>query len=176
MFVAISLNSAPASAEDAQFYGGIAAGNVTLTKLGLGDMSGNLVALRAGYRHNSYFGAEVEYGQSSETLQRSFISVWDFETTSGFLVGSYPVSESFSVHARGGFQLVRYKLRNSAIAAPIDIVSRIDDTNPAIGVGATWRITDSLDLRGDYTKSSEDIFSSDKRDVQTSTLSLQWRF
>jgi Outer membrane protein beta-barrel domain len=176
-FVAFSgLAVQPAFAQDSGFYGGLDVAQLTISGLGLGDITSNMTGANVGYSFNEFLALELEYSKANTMAQLGFVDVLQLNSLSGFVVGTYPISDRVSLQARAGAQNLKYKVRNSAIAAPIDTARRINDTELALGVGAKWRLSDHLELHGGYTVSGENPFESSVGSSKQVSIGLQWRF
>jgi Outer membrane protein beta-barrel domain len=166
----------PVFAQNRGFYASLDASQLTLSGVGPGDMSSDLAGATIGYNFNENLALEIGYGIASTNVKLGFAEIVDLSSITGFVVGSYPISDQFSLQGRVGVQSKRYKLRNLAIAAPIDRPRPFDTTHPAIGVGATWRLTDNLEATGDYTVSGDNPFSSSSGSSKNISIGLRWRF
>lgn len=129
--------AAPAAAH-AQFYAGA---GYTVFDGDAGDLGG--VTGRLGYRINPNFAVEGEGTIGAED---------DGAVELNHNIGAYamailPVGSTFDVHGRVGWQ-------RSEFSTPL---GDVDDDGVGYGVGATWRVTPGLGVRGDFTRMDGDI-------------------
>ncbi|KAA5804793.1 porin family protein [Alkalicaulis satelles] len=107
--------------------------------------------VRGGYDFTQFFGAELEghLGLKDDTVNLGggvFADVGLNYGVAGFLKAQYPVSEQFSVFARGGYAWAEF----DASAAGLSI--KEDDDGFAYGVGAEWAFAGPNAIRFDYTR------------------------
>jgi hypothetical protein len=136
---AAALLAAPAPAH-AQWYAGAA-----YTNFDFDDGEADAITGRLGYRMNQNFAIE---GEASTGLNDDDV---ELNHNAGiYAMGILPVSPSFDLHGRVGFQ-------TSEIDTPL---GDFDDDGVGYGVGATWRLG-GFGIRGDYTRMEGDDTEAD---------------
>jgi hypothetical protein len=139
--VAVAALMAAPTVAHAQWYAGAAYTNF--------DYDGgevDAVTGRLGYRFTPNFAVE---GEASTGLDDEAVEL--NHNAGVYAVGILPVSSSFDVHGRVGFQ-------TSEIGTPI---GEFEDDGVGYGVGATWRLNNSFGIRGDYTRLEGDETEAD---------------
>lgn len=160
----IAATSAPASAQDTQWYAGIGYTQFDADSVDVGGATARL-----GYRMAPFFGIEGEatFGIDEDTADflGTPVDVSLDEQFGVYGVGFLPVSERADVFGRIGYVTI------DASGSLGDFETGVDDDGLAYGVGAQWRMTDNFALRGDYTR-----LDADEEDVNTYGLSAIWMF
>ena len=128
---AAALLAAPASAH-AQWYAGAA-----YTKFDFDSGESDAITGRLGYRMNPNFAIE---GEASTGLDDEDV---DLNHNAGlYAMGILPVGANLDLHGRVGYQ-------TTEVDTPF---GEADADGVGYGVGATWKLTNSLGIRGDYTR------------------------
>ena len=169
--LALAALSAPAAAEDNYaFYGSIGAGAYRVRDAGFDDVA-PMANLLGGYSFNNYVaveGAYTRFFESSERAQGIKLgidgNVWDLSTKL-----SYPVTNRFSPYARLGWSY----LDLNAVLTDGDTRLRTNGYDDAFNwaVGSGFRLTNRLELNGEYSK----IMVKDG-DLDRMALNLNYRF
>jgi opacity protein-like surface antigen len=136
MMAAVALAAmvaAPAAAHAQNWYAGAGYTNFDADGADIGAATGRL-----GYRFNRNIAVE---GEASAGLDDE--NGVELNHNAGlYAVGILPVTQSFDVHGRVGYQ-------QSELDTPLGDVS---DEGIGYGVGATWRFAPSFGVRADYTR------------------------
>lgn len=136
------------------------------------DLDFGAVHLHAGYDFNSYIGIESEflYGVNDEDVTLFDEDIGDIDASVGlnYLVGVYgraiwPVSDSFDLFARAGWVQAELDADATATVEGVTESASISesDSGYAIGIGASWDMTDRFYLRADYTRYTIDESDTD---------------
>ena len=157
---------APLSANAGEgFFIGASIGSANLSENFDGlDVDTNSTAFRivGGWRFNEYFALEAGYHDFGDFEQSidvegtlSTVSL----TADGFtfgVTGSVPVSDQFSLFGRAGafFWNGDAEINNVSQATP-------EDTNPFLGAGVSFSITEKFLLTGDWTRYELEDINSD---------------
>jgi len=120
--------------------------------------SGNQWRLQGGYRFNKYLAAEVGYidfGKAKYKADYTGGSANGSLKAGGFdavALVSLPLGDQFSVFGKAGVVAasVKSNLSASGAAAAAGGSHTENVISPLVGVGATYKLTDHLDLRADY--------------------------
>ncbi len=120
--------------------------------------SGNQWRLQLGYGINSNFAVEAGYIDFGKA---KYSAAYAGGTATGDLkaggldlvaLGILPLSDKFSVFAKAGAVAVRAKssLLASGAASAATGNATANEVRPLIGLGASYRIADNIDLRGEF--------------------------
>lgn len=115
--------------------------------------SGNQWRLQGGYRFNQYLAAEVGYidfGKAKYKASYTGGSANGSLKAGGFdavALVSLPVNDQFSVFGKAGIVAASVKSSLPAVAGASHTESVI---SPLVGLGATYKLSEHLDLRADY--------------------------
>jgi len=148
--------------------------------------SGNQWRLQGGYRFNPYLAVEagyIDFGKVDYTASYTGGSAEGSLKAGGadlaVLVG-VPLGDSFSVFGKvGGVEAsVKSNLTASAPAALASGDASTHVLRPLLGVGAIYKLTDNVDVRGDYDYVSGlgDSGKTGKMDVNLFSLGLAYNF
>jgi len=148
--------------------------------------SGNQWRLQGGYRFNPYLAVEagyIDFGKVDYTASYTGGSAQGSLKAGGVdmavLVG-VPLGDSFSVFGKvGGVEAsVKSNLTASAPAALASGDASTHVLRPLLGVGAIYKLTDNVDVRGDYDYVSGlgDSGKTGKMDVNLFSLGLAYNF
>lgn len=163
---AAALATAPALADG--FY---ADAGYTFTSIDVEDSGTSLdvdlgsITARGGYDFNQNFGVELEgsFGVSDEDVLGATVEL-------NYLVGAYgkiqaPLAETFNVFARAGVVNAELEVSGGGLS------ESDSETGFGVGAGATLDVTDTVYVRGDYTRLDIDDLEAD-----TFTISVGFRF
>jgi outer membrane immunogenic protein len=129
---AVALMAAPTAAS-AQAYVGL---GYTQFENDAGDVGA--ATGRLGYRFGPNFAVEGEASTGIDDDDGVELN----HNLGAYAVGILPVSSAFDLHARIGYQ-------QTEVDTPL---GGIDDEGLGYGAGATWNITPSVGIRGDWTR------------------------
>jgi len=134
------------------------------------DRLGN-VTFQAGYNFNEYVAVEGRYTTSFTHETNIEMDGWSL-----FVKPQYPVTEDFNIYALLGFGGVNL---DSVTTKIVDV----DDTSFQWGLGASYDITENIDIFADYTNLANDMdgyfyTSTDQTqvDVDTFNVGLTYKF
>jgi hypothetical protein len=65
----------PAYAQIRSLYGGVDVAQLTISGLGLGDITSNMTGANAGYSFNEFLALEIEYSKANTMAQLGFVDV-----------------------------------------------------------------------------------------------------
>jgi opacity protein-like surface antigen len=90
-----------------------------------------------------------------------------------FVKAQYPVADRFDLHARLGYAYIEAEANASLDGDPSDgfTLAQGDDNGFAGGVGATFDLTESFQLRADYTR-----YEFDDVDADSATVAVEFKF
>ena len=156
---ALSFNAQ--AAEPTGWYAGAGAGQ---SMVAVGDVA--VVDGLGGYQFTPYFGLEGAFTNFGEVDVTGGVGELDAETFSLVAVGTVPFTDRFSAYAKAGFH--RWDAE-----ADLPGVGRADDdgTDPTYGLGLQYRFTDTVALRGEYSR-----FEMDDVDVDLAQLQVRFDF
>lgn len=135
---AVAMLALPAVNGDAQPYVGL---GYTRYDTEAGDIGG--ATGRLGYNFNRNLGVEGEATFSVDDDEAVELD----QAYAGYVVGRLPVSQSFDVLGRVGYQ-------NAQFSTPGD---EVDADGLGYGVGAQWNVTPQFGVRADYTRLEGDF-------------------
>jgi OOP family OmpA-OmpF porin len=154
------------AAEDHGFYAGVGAGQSFVDETGYDDEDTAFSAF-GGYQFNRYFALEAGYADLGEL--EPDVAGTALEASSAYFtaVGTLPFTEKFSGYAKAGMQ------RWDVDTAIPGLTGTRDDsgTDPTYGVGLQYRFTDTLALRGEYSR-----FELEDLDVDLAQLQVRFDF
>jgi OOP family OmpA-OmpF porin len=114
--------------------------------------------LQGGYRFNQYLAVEggyIDFGKSKYKADYLGGSAQGSLKAGGFdmaAVVSLPLNDSFSIFGKAGLVAANIKSSLSA-GVPASLASGSHSSSellPLLGVGASYKLTQNIDLRGDY--------------------------
>lgn len=153
-----------ANAQDKGFYAGAGVGQSFVDE-GAYDDEDTAFTVFGGYQFNRYFGLEAGYADFGKI--EPDVAGPAFEGDSAYLtaVGTLPITDKFSAYAKAG--LHRWNVDTSLPG----VTGNNDDSgsDPTYGVGAQYRFTDRVALRGEYSRFEVE-------DVDADLAQLQVRF
>lgn len=149
----------PVSQAEGNWYVGASAGQSDIDERGIDDDDTSFKVF-GGYNFNRYFaleGAFVDFGELEDRGVGGIKNELDVDGFSFGAVGTYPISEKFSVHGKAG--IYAWDLdANGAIAARFD---DDDDTDPFYGVGVSYHFTKNYSVVGEWERYEIDDFDVD---------------
>jgi len=173
-----SLACAPAQAQG-NWYGGVSLGSAEANQIGFeqiddgsaltGSIDENDFGwkLFAGYSYNRHVAIEFAYadlgqiqlsatsdGNGSLYDPGDVIARIDAQGFSLAVVGSMPAGERFDITAKVGYFV--WKSKTSLFNPAVGTLSQDDDgSDPMIGIGARFKFSDRISLRGEYEHFSD---------------------
>jgi OOP family OmpA-OmpF porin len=149
-----------AQAQDSGFYAGAGAGQSIVDE-------DTAFSVFGGYQFNRYFGVEAGYADFGKI--EPDVAGPALEGDSAYLtaVGTLPVGENFALYAKAGVH--RWNVDTSLPG----LTGNDDDsgTDPTYGVGAQYRFTDRVALRGEYSR-----FEVEDADADLAQLQVRFDF
>ena len=156
-----------AHAQDKGFYAGAGVGQSFVDE-GVYDDEDTAFSVFGGYQFTRYFGVEAGYADFGK-IEADVAAAPALEGDSAYLtaVGTLPITEKFSAYAKAG--LHRWNLDDTLPG----VVGNDDDsgTDPTYGVGAQYRFTDHVALRGEYSR-----FEVEDADADLAQLQVRFDF
>lgn len=173
VLLALGMASAPAAAATPGFYVAADLANSTydvnrsdldedfetvqssLDKTGLG------YSFAVGYQFSPFFAVEAAYADLGKAKYSASVDDGEdaFDLTATFkvggpalsLVGSWPLTDTFSLDARAGALFGKTKLTGRIDGVPGSFSESENDTSLLFGVGGTYSFSDTLGIRLGYT-------------------------
>ena len=128
--------------------------------------------LYSGYQFNKYLGVEGSYVNLNDMKAKTGTTVIGLDTSAWALaaVGSYPLTDKFSVMAKLGAAFVQ---NNTWTKVGTALAKRIGDDNyqPYYGVGVSYALLDNFNLRAEWERFDLDDF---KIDLMTAGFALEF--
>ena len=168
LLLSVTLGAAAfgAQAQDPGFYAGAGVGQSFVDE-GAYDDEDTAFSVFGGYQFNRYFGVETGYADFGKIEPE--VAGPALEGDSAYLtaVGTLPVSENFALYAKAGVH--RWNVDTSLPG----LTGNDDDsgTDPTYGVGAQYRFTDRVALRGEYSR-----FEVEDADADLAQLQVRFDF
>lgn len=163
--VALGAAAFGANAQDSGFYAGAGAGQSFVDE-GAYDDEDTAFSVFGGYQVNRYFGVEAGYADFGKI--EPDVAGPALEGDSAYLtaVGTLPVGENFSLYAKAG-------LHRWNVDADLPVLGGDDDSgsDPTYGVGAQYRFTEHVALRGEYSR-----FEIEDADADLAQLQVRFDF
>ncbi|MGL6291736.1 MAG: porin family protein [Silanimonas sp.] len=100
-------------------------------------------AVYGGYRFNDYFGVEAQWLDGAKIAAPG--TELDVRSVGAYAVGYLPVSDQFDLFAKAGWQRWDTDARST-------FVGEDSGTDLGYGLGAQYRFTDQLGLRGEWQR------------------------
>ena len=119
-----------------------------------------------GYQFTPYFGLEAAYTDFGEVDAVGGVGSLEADTVSLTAVGTLPFTDRFSGYAKAGFHSWDAELGAPGIGRVSD-----DGTDPTYGLGLQYRFTDTVALRGEYSR-----FELDDVDVDLAQVQVRFDF
>jgi OmpA-OmpF porin, OOP family len=151
------------AAEPTGFYVGVGAGQ-SMVDESFADDEDTAFQVFGGYQFTPYFGLEAGYTDFGEVGLTGGVGTLESDTVSLVAVGTLPFTEKFSGYAKAGVHSWDAETNVAGTSGPDD-----DGTDPTYGLGLQYRFTDSVALRGEYSRFEMD-------DVDTDLAQVQVRF
>jgi OmpA-OmpF porin, OOP family len=151
------------AAEPTGFYAGVGAGQ-SMVDEPFADDEDTAYQVFGGYQFTPYFGLEAGYTDFGEVDLTGGVGTLESDTVSLVAVGTLPFTDRFSGYAKAGVHSWDAETRLAGVGGPDD-----DGTDPTYGLGLQYRFTDSVALRGEYSRFEMD-------DVDTDLAQVQVRF
>ena len=183
--------------EHSYYYGGVSAGQSNsqidakrsvdslvgagvAAPIGSSNMQDTGYKLFGGYQFNRNFGVELGYfnlgkfSYSTTTAAGPLNGKYDIEGLNLDLVGTYPLSERWSVLGRLGAQYAntRNTFSGSGLGATAKTSPSKEDTNLKVGLGLQYELNRSLFLRGEAERYRLNDGLDNRGDVNLFSLSL----
>lgn len=119
-----------------------------------------------GYQFTPYFGLEAAYTDFGDVDVTGGVGELDADAFSLVAVGTIPFTDRFSGYAKAGFN--RWDAD-----ADVPGIGRVSDdgTDPTYGLGLQYRFTDTVALRGEYSR-----FEMDDVDVDLAQVQVRFDF
>mgnify|MGYP000147276251 CR=1 FL=1 len=126
----------------------------------------------SGYQFNKYLGAEAGYANLNDLTARSGTTRIDTESNAWTLsaVGSYPLTDKFSVMAKAGAAYVQANT-STKVGGAVARRSGEDSYEPYYGLGVTYALLDNIDLRAEWER-----FDLDKSNIDLMTAGFAMKF
>lgn len=159
------LSSSALAAEPTGFYAGAGVGQSFIDEP-IADDEDFGFQVFGGYQFTPYVGLEAAYTDFGEVDLRGNAGSLEADTWSLTAVGTVPFTDRFSGYARAGFHAWDADARVAGLGRTSD-----DGTDPTYGLGVQYRFTDSVALRGEYTR-----FEMDDADVDLAQVQLRFDF
>lgn len=153
------------AAEQPGFYAGFGAGQASVDE-GMLDDEDTAFSVFGGYQANQYFGIEAGYADFGKLEPRGLPGKVEADTAYLTAVGTLPFTGNFSGYAKAGFHVWDAEARLPGVAR-----AKTDGTDPTYGLGLQYRFTDTVALRGEYSR-----FEMDDVDVDLAQLQLRFDF
>lgn len=154
------------AAEDTGLYVGAGAGQSFVDE-GVYDDEDTAFSVFGGYQFNRYFAIEASYNDFGKLEPEGAGQAVEADSVALTVVGTVPFTDKFSGYAKAG-------LHSWDLDTPIaGLIGTSDDsgTDPTYGVGLQYRFTDSVALRGEYSR-----FEAEDLDVDLAQLQVRFDF
>lgn len=160
---ALSLNAQ--AAERPGWYAGVGVGQSMVDEWFADDEDIGF-QVYGGYQFTPYFGLEAGYTDFGDVDVTGGVGELDADAFSLVAVGTVPFTDRFSGYAKAGFN--RWDAD-----ADVPGIGRVSDdgTDPTYGLGLQYRFTDTVALRGEYSR-----FEMDDVDVDLAQLQVRFDF
>lgn len=152
------------AAEPVGFYAGAGVGQ-SLVDEDFADDEDVGYQVFGGYQFHPNWGVEAAYTDFGDVDLKGVPGKVEADTWSLVAVGTLPFTDKFSGYAKAGFHSWDAEARSGGV--------RIGDdgTDPTYGLGLQYRFTDSVALRGEYSR-----FEMDDADVDLAQLQVRFDF
>ncbi len=154
-----------ANAQDSGFYAGAGVGQSFVDE-GAYDDEDTAWSAFAGYQFTRYFGLEAGYADFGKIEPDTAGPALEGDSAYLTAVGTLPVSDNFSLYAKAG-------LHRWNVDTDLPVLGGDDDsgTDPTYGVGAQYRFSDRVALRGEYSR-----FEVEDADADLAQLQVRFDF
>jgi OOP family OmpA-OmpF porin len=155
-----------ASAQDHGFYAGAGVGQSFVDE-GAYDDEDTAFTVFGGYQFNKYFGLEAGYADFGKIEPDVAGPALEGDSAYFTAVGTLPITDRFAAYAKAG--LHRWNVDTSLPG----LTGNDDDsgTDPTYGLGAQYRFTDRVALRGEYSR-----FEVEDTDADLAQLQVRFDF
>lgn len=166
-------STAAAQENESAFRFGIGAGKVTIEADDV-DLKGDAWGweIFAGYEFNKYVAVEVAYldgGTADDEIAEGVKVVADTYGYSASVLGSLPVTDSFSIYARAGY--LKWKADESLrVDGETVLADKVDGGDPMFGIGLAGL------FEGAWVRLEYRIADLDDTDLSMIGASIAWRF
>lgn len=150
-----------ANAQDHGFYAGAGVGQAFVDE-GAYDDEDTAFSVFGGYQFNRYFGLEAGYADFGKIEPDVAGPALEGDSAYFTAVGTLPITDRFSAYAKAG--LHRWNVDTSLPG----LTGNDDDsgTDPTYGLGAQYRFTDRVALRGEYSRFEVEDLDADLAQLQ----------
>jgi OOP family OmpA-OmpF porin len=150
-----------ASAQEHGIYAGAGVGQAFVDE-GAYDDEDTAFSVFGGYQFNKYFGLEAGYADFGKIEPDGAGPALEGDSAYFTAVGTLPITERLSAYAKAG--LHRWNVDTSLPG----LTGNDDDsgTDPTYGVGAQYRFTDRVALRGEYSRFEVEDLDADLAQLQ----------
>ncbi len=159
------LSFGAAAAEPVGFYAGAGVGQSFVDEPFADDEDVGYQVF-GGYQFHPNFGIEAAYTDFGDVDLRGNAGTLEADTWSLTAVGTLPFTDRFSGYAKAGFHSWDAEARAAGLGRASD-----DGTDPTYGLGLQYRFTDSVALRGEYSR-----FEMDDVDVDLAQVQVRFDF
>lgn len=159
------LSFGAAAAEPTGFYAGAGVGQSFVDEPFADDEDVGYQVF-GGYQFHPNFGIEAAYTDFGDVDLRGNAGTLEADTWSLTAVGTLPFTDRFSGYAKAGFHSWDAEARAAGLGRASD-----DGTDPTYGLGLQYRFTDSVALRGEYSR-----FEMDDVDVDLAQVQVRFDF
>ena len=152
------------AAEPVGFYAGAGVGQSMIDE-GVIDEEETAFQVYGGYQLHPNWGFELGYTDFGKAEYGDVASL-EADTVSLVAVGTLPFTDKFSGYAKAGVHSWDADARAAGVGSASD-----DGTDPTYGVGLQYRFTDSVALRGEYSR-----FELEDVDVDLAQVQVRFDF
>lgn len=183
-YVGVEAGQTKATIDDARISSGLLGSGLTTTGI-MDDDRSHGYKVFGGYQANPYFGLEGGYfdlgnfGFSASTVPAGTLrGNIRLKGISLDAVGTLPITSRFSLNARIGVNYAEAADTYSSTGAIVVLNPNPSqrDTNPKIGVGMQYLLTDNLALRADIERYRVSDAVGNKGDIDSAVIGLVYRF
>lgn len=163
---AIGVTAFSANAQDKGFYAGAGVGQ-SLVDEGNYDDEDTAFSVFGGYQLNKYLGVESGYVDFGKIEPQDSGTALEGDSAYLTAVGTLPISDKFLAYAKAGVH--RWNVDDQMPG----LIGNNEDsgTDPTYGVGAQYRLTDQVALRGEYSR-----FEMEDLDVDLAQVQVRFDF
>lgn len=163
---ALGIPAFSASAQERAFYAGAGVGQSFVDE-GNYDDEDTALSVFGGYQLNRYLGLETGYVDFGKIEPEGSGTALEGDSAYLTAVGTLPISDKFLAYAKAGVH--RWNVDKEMPS----LIGNNDDsgTDPTYGVGAQYRLTDRVALRGEYSR-----FEMEDLDVDLAQVQVRFDF
>lgn len=143
------------------FYAGAGVGQSMVDEYFIDDED-TAFQVFGGYQFNPYFGLEAAYSDFGDIDLRSGAAGFKADTLSLVAVGTLPFTDNFSGYAKAGVHDWDTDYSGPSSLRP----GGADGTDPTYGLGLQYRFSDTIALRGEYSRFEMDDVDMDLAQIQ----------